>query len=218
MTAAAFHPSFPGARDAARRFALALALSAVLHLLLAGSLALDAAQWMAPPMPSGALIVRIEPPSPRAERVDAMAPAPAALRAGRGRGGRNVIEAEAGVRAKREAEAPLALPQAPDPVYYSARDLDLYPRPAAPLDLDGLVRAVNEGAAARFRLLLLIDEDGIVTETSVIEGEPPRLGDALRAALAATRFLPGQRGGRPVKSRVTLSVDFDSPRPRGAAR
>jgi hypothetical protein len=216
MTAAAFHPSFPGVRDAGRRFALALALSAVLHLLLAGSLALDVAQWMAPPMPSGALTVRIEPPSPWTERVAAVAPTPAALRTDRGRGARNVIDAE--VRAKRDAAAPLVLPQAPDPVYYSARDLDLYPRPAAPLDLDRLVRAGEGGTAARFQLLLLIDEDGMVTETSVIEGGPPRLGDALRAALAATRFLPGQRGGRPVKSRVTLSVDFDDPRSRGAGR
>jgi hypothetical protein len=216
MTAAVFHLSFPGVRDAARRFALALALSAVLHLLLAGFLALDAAQWMAPPMPSGALTVRIESPSPRAERADAMAAAPVALHAGRGRGGRNAIEAEA--RAKHEAEAPLALPQVPDPVYYSARDLDHYPRPAVPLDFDRLVRSVEGGSATRFRVLLLIDEGGIVTETSVIEGEPPRLGDALRAAFAATRFLPGQRDGRPVKSRVTLSVDFDGPRPPGGGR
>ena len=48
-------------------------------------------------------------------------------------------------------------------------------------------------------------------EIAVIEAEPPGpLQEELRSVLAATRFFPGQKDGRAVKSRVVLSVNFGS--------
>jgi hypothetical protein len=184
-------------RDAARRLALALVLSVAAHLLLAGSLTLETLLRNAGPVPGKVLSVRIEPlaePAPVAPAAPAQ-DLPATKREN--------------VRTKK-AEARLALPQAPAPEYYSTLDLDFYPRPAAPLEFGVSARGT---AATSFRFQLLIDESGAVNSISAVEGEPPQLGEALRATLAAVRFLPGRKNGRAVKSRVTLSVDLDPARP-----
>ena len=218
MTPAACNPSFSGSRDATRRLAPALALSIVAHLLLVESLVLETtvravlrtAQATAPV----ALSVRIEPaPEEEPDGPPLQAPLPAVARE-RARGTEHV---QASTRVKQNAEATLVLPTTPDPVYYSARDLDFYPRPAAPLELDKLARGRSH-VATNFRYQLLIDESGKVDEISPVEGEPLSLRDELRAVLAAARFFPGRKDGRAVKSRVTLSIDFDSERRSSAAR
>jgi len=100
----------------------------------------------------------------------------------------------------------LALPQAADPSYYTARDLDSYPKPIAPFRID---RAAGDGAG-EVRLEILIDEHGIVRDITIAgPAAPARVEEALRAALAATRFLPAQRDGRAVRSRIVLSVGFN---------
>lgn len=214
MTVAIACSSFPDARTAARRFVLALALSAGIHLLLAGDIVLEGAQPAVRFAPSGVLSVRIEP-LPPAPGVDGAAdPRPAALPGGRGRDSGKVPRAEAS--ANRETKLALALPQAPDPTDYSARDLDFYPRLAAPLELGRFGDGAENGAATGFRFELLIDERGAVSEISAMEGEPLQLREELRAILAATRFLPGRKDGRPVRSRVTLSIGLDASR-RGSA-
>lgn len=190
---------------------MALATSAAAHLFLAQSLVLDEPQRAARPAGAATITVRLELPAGPAAPVPE--PSLLALRAGpraaAGDGGRQAAPPRTGERPKQDAVAPLVLPQAPDPTYYSARDLDVYPQPAAPLDFDRLARGITEGVAGRLRLALLIDEGGIVKEIAVIEAEPSgRLQEELRVALAATRFLPGRKDGRAVKSRVLLSVSF----------
>ena len=218
MTTAACIPSFPGFRNATRRLVQALALSAAAHLLLVEVLALETtlrttlrtAQAGAPVT----LSVRIEPATEaEPDSLPVQAPLPVVARE-RVRG---IERAQASARVKQGAEATFILPQAPDPTYYSARDLDLYPRPAAPLELDTLVRGRGH-VATTFRFQLLIDESGTVNEISPVEGEPLSLRDDVRAALAVIRFFPGRKDGRAVKSRVTLSIDFDSERRSSAAR
>lgn len=189
--------------------ALALAASAIAHLYLIQSLIFDVSQRSARSAGAATLTVHLElavgpvvpnpEPLPTALQVKPRAVAAAEIRDAAAPGW--------GVRPEQDAVTPLALPQAPDPTYYSARDLDVYPRPVAPLDLDRLAR----GVAGRYRLALLIDEAGVVKEIAVVETEPTgRLQEALRSALAATRFFPGQKDGRAVKSRVLLSVNFGS--------
>jgi protein TonB len=98
---------------------------------------------------------------------------------------------------------PPALPQAPDPIYYPARDLDDYPRPLAPLRIGRPARA----SAGEVRLELLIDEHGVVR--NVVFTEPVQLRGAeeeLRATLVATPFVPARKDGRPVRSRILLSL------------
>lgn len=99
---------------------------------------------------------------------------------------------------------PPALPQAPDPIYYPARDLDDYPRPLAPLRIGWPARA----SADEVRLELLIDEHGVVRD--VVFTGPAQPGGAeveLRATLAATSFMPARKDGRPVRSRILLSLN-----------
>jgi len=99
----------------------------------------------------------------------------------------------------------VALPQAADPSYYTARDLDSYPRPLAPFRID---RAAGD-RAGEVRLEILIDERGIVQDIAIAgPAAPARVEEELRAALAATRFLPAQKDGRAVRSRIVLSVSF----------
>ena len=216
MTAAVSDPSFT--HGSARRIAPALVLSAIVHLLLVQSLVFEATQRVARPVSAGVMTVRIESPAITGSDSPVIVEA-APLRAGARDSSRDVAPARTGGHATRNAAVPPALPLAPDPTYYSARDLDFYPRPAVPLELDRIARGVEEGIAARFRLLLQIDERGVVNDIKVIEAHPPgRLQEELRAMLAATHFLPGQKDGHAVRSRVTLNVSFDPSRPESASR
>jgi len=195
--------------------ALALATSAIAHLILVQSLIYDVPQRSARMSDATSITVHLEP---LAEPVIPNAgPAASALPA-KPRALAEIRNAEArgtGVRPEQEAGTALALPLAPDPTYYSARDLDVYPRPSVPLDLDRYAR----GSAGRLRLALLIDEVGIVKEIAVIDSGPAgRLQEELRSALATTRFFPGQKDGRAVKSRVQLSVSLDPARAEDANR
>jgi len=102
------------------------------------------------------------------------------------------------------SEAP-ELSFAPDTRYYPARDLDSYPWPLAPLELGRL--AGERGGEVR--LEMLIDERGIVQE--VVFVQPTRSGQAeeeLRAALAATHFMPSRKDGHAIKSRLMLRLDL----------
>jgi outer membrane biosynthesis protein TonB len=68
-------------------------------------------------------------------------------------------------------------------------------------------------------LRLYVDEEGSV-ETVAAESAD-RTGAfeaAAREAFAAARFLPGIKGGVPVKSVVRLEVLFGSPHPENASR
>ena len=212
MTSAVLAPSFPEDRAVVPRFALALAASAFAHLLLVQSLAYEVPERAGRLMHAGTMTVRIIPPVPP----PAAAPEPPvfARRAGQdvtgAAGGRPAAPEAIRVHPTRDPVTSPMLPQAPDPTYYSARDLDVYPRPAMPLDFERLGSRGADSGANRFRVVMLIDEAGAVNEISVIDPEPPRrLHEALRAMLAAIRFFPGQKDGRAVKSRVLLSLSLD---------
>lgn len=103
-----------------------------------------------------------------------------------------------------EASAdPLPLPETPDPNFYAARDLDSYPTPLTALRIDGPPGA----GGGEVRLEVLIDERGIVREVNFAGAiRPGGAEEALRALLAATRFLPGVKDGRAVRSRILLSL------------
>ncbi|HEY7743555.1 MAG TPA: hypothetical protein VIA19_10965 [Burkholderiales bacterium] len=107
----------------------------------------------------------------------------------------------------RSAAKSLTLPPAPDSRYYPAHDLDTYPRPIAPLQLDVL----REGRTSEVRFELLIDEAGVVRDVIFFElSRPGALEDGLRAVLIAARFQPALKDGRAVRSRLVLSIGLDS--------
>lgn len=123
--------------------------------------------------------------------------------------GQTRLSASGSQRQKVESDPifPPALPKAPDPIYYAARDLDDYPRPLAPLRIGRPART----GAGEVRLELLIDEHGVVRNVVFTEPvQPSGAEEELRATLAATPFMPARRHGRAVKSRVLMSINFET--------
>jgi protein TonB len=198
------------------RLRLALAISVFSHLLFAAALVTEVPQRNAQVFGAAPILVRLErvprvppagpvvadpdePPIPR--RIDRRTAAS---------GGEGSAAQLSEVSAtKPDLVAPLALPQVPDPTVYTARDLDSYPRPVVPLDIGRLSDLSAGIPLAEVRVELLIDERGVVNDVAPAgPGTAGQPGAELRAALAATRFVPARKGGRAVKSRVLLSVSF----------
>lgn len=202
-------------RAAVARLGPALAASALVHLALLSAPPLDTPWRGVVVRPGDApIMVRLAPapipvpdvpasPEPEARPMPRQ-PGPLV---GSAEGVRSESSSSVAVQTGMEA---LALPQAADPNYYTARDLDSYPKPLEPFWID---RAAGD-SAGEVRLEILIDERGVVQDmTFAGPAAPARVGEELRAALAATRFLPARKDGRAVKSRVLMSINFE-PRER----
>ena len=71
----------------------------------------------------------------------------------------------------------------------------------------------------RVRILLLIDEFGVVNDVSVVDAKPEGyFEEATLAFFRAVRFSPGQKQGHPVKSRALLTVSYLYGESAGAMR
>ncbi len=205
MTGLVRFPSSPRTLAAAGRLWCALAVSTLAHWALLATPLVDTRRPGAPLSAIDAPIaVRFAPPPGAVpdtlvvtEVELSRKPGPAAGHSGHAGSG-----TPAAVVAPPGADAPVAL-HVSDPTYYSARELDAYPHPAQPLELEPLP------GAGSIRLLLLIDEHGIVNDISLVEaGAASRLDQALRTALAAARFIPARKDGRAVRSRIVLSISL----------
>ena len=64
-------------------------------------------------------------------------------------------------------------------------------------------------------LTAVVDADGVVTDVTVTQGQPP-FAEAAAAAVRAWRFAPASRDGTPIASRVTATVTFRAPAPTPA--
>ena len=105
--------------------------------------------------------------------------------------------------------AGIEVPVIRDPTYYPARQLDVYPQPVAMIQPKCPEPAVAQRINGRVQLLVLIDEFGVVNEASVTEAQPPGMfDDAAVQSFRAARFVPAQKQGNHVKSRVLLRVNF----------
>ena len=106
-----------------------------------------------------------------------------------------------------------------DPVYYPARQLDVYPQPVAMIQPKCPDAAIAQRINGRVQLLLLIDEFGMVNEASVAEAQPEGVFDDITVqSFRQARFVPAQKQGRHVKSRVLLRVNFLCSDSEAAAR
>ena len=106
-----------------------------------------------------------------------------------------------------------------DPTYYPAKQLDVYPQPLAAIRLDYPDSAAKARVDGRLKVLLLIDEFGVVNDVSVIEAQPEGyFEEAALAAFRSARFSPAQKQGHAVKSRVLLQVKYVYGESTGAAR
>lgn len=185
----------------------------------------------APVEPVTAPAVEAPPVPPALERVHDAVPSPAAtqkLEAGKSTVGAAAQAASAplaaqaappAVAARASEAAPLAKapPQPelpPAPAYLAGGKLDPGPRPLNDIDPAYPPEAnLQEGQVV---LRLLINESGDVDNVAVVRAYPKGLFDASAlAAFSGAKFAPGRLMGVPVKSQVTIEVQF-MPINRGA--
>ena len=209
-------------RDDALRFLLALALSSALHLSLIYGIAVGPSRSVPAPvivarLASEAVASLAEPRgtggSRRRSAVAEAAFSPAAAAdepvlaavgdPAPGPGRAAATQARIDDSRLPSTEVPLLV----DPAWYEAKDLDLYPRPLAPVQ--PAYPASAPAILGEVTLLLQIDEFGAVQQLSVVTAEP--VGYFEEPALLAfqtARFEPAQREGRPVRSRIVVKVRF----------
>ena len=198
------------------RIRLALAVSAFFHLLLAFDLASEVQPRAGQPEGGTPITARIEL-LPRSgpvrvtaagkEAFSSLLPGTQAIAVA------DEVRRDAAPKAtsgtKQGASLFSALPQAPDLTVYTARDLDSYPRPLFPREIERIAEHAAGFPPAGVRLELLIDEHGIVNKVTLAGPETAdQRGAELRAAIAATRFIPARRDGRAVRSRILLNINF----------
>ena len=106
----------------------------------------------------------------------------------------------------------LDIPVIRDATYYAARFLDEYPKPLGPIEPRFPEQAtISRISGGTVTLLLLIDEDGVLRDVSVVEAQPESIFDeAALAAFRDMRFSPARKNGRAVRSRVLVTVGFES--------
>lgn len=125
-------------------------------------------------------------------------------------------------RALEPASSPSAgieVPLIRDPTYYSAKQLDVWPQPLTPTRPDYPDAAASARVDGRVRILLLIDEFGVVNDVSVVDAKPEGyFEEATMAFFRTVRFSPGQKQGHPVKSRAVLTVSYLYGESAGARR
>ena len=98
-----------------------------------------------------------------------------------------------------------------DPVHYPARELDVYPQALRPITPSYPTAALDAQSAGSVTLLVLIDETGRVTGTSVMDAAPDGLFEqAAQEALEKAAFYPAQKEGHVVRSQIVVKVEFDA--------
>jgi protein TonB len=209
----------PGIRSAEGRLAFAIALSAALHIVLIPFLAMrPGGSAILHSTPIQARLVRAESAPAPARRVPvpvprALVPAspPAAL--SQPVSGQDDLD-KPQPRVDDAGAATPGLPAIPDLVHYAANDLDVYPQLQGALNADYPQPARAQGIAGTVTLLVLIDEAGRVTGTSVVDAVPEGLfDDSARQALSRAAFIPARREGRRVRSRILVSISYDPDEP-----
>ena len=205
----------PGDTRARRRFGAALFVSALAHALLGAGLTPGSAGRSQPDpttKPPAIAVRLVIPEVPLPVTVPPAEPTPLREPVKPRRAQEEITARPAHVPAAPPARSADAGPAAiPDPTYYAARQLDVYPALTGTLDVRYPGAADAKG---RVLLLVLIDAAGAVDDVSLVEsGAPGYLDDDARRALMGARFRPALRNGVPVKSRVLVEIDYGAQEP-----
>lgn len=212
-------------QDARSRLIAAIVASAALHWALLYGVTVRAPEASYPP-----LIGRLQPEPPPLGQSPSQASSPSALpptsrRMPSGHGA-PLIRIEPTTPAPQATELPVparlpvppadsalpsvAMPLLSDPTWYTADQLDVYPRTLSAVRPAYPEQPAAQGIGGDVTLLVLVDERGSVEEASVVQAAPEGYFEA--AALAAFRmvhFEPARKDGRSVRSRVLVRVSFD---------
>lgn len=116
------------------------------------------------------------------------------------------------VAMQKPAPAPVisAPPPLVDTTWYSARQLDVMPKPLGSLQPAYPRQARRDGITGSVVLRLHIDEHGAVDTVEIAESTPPGVFDAAVLKQAnGVRFSPGQRDGKPVRATLNVRLRFE---------
>jgi protein TonB len=98
--------------------------------------------------------------------------------------------------------------------YFTAEELDVYPRLRVPLQPE---LGAIPGTPTRILVQVSVSREGVVEEVAIIEGgAQPAMRRALEAKLRVARFLPALKDGRPVGSRIIMSIAWAPSSPVGS--
>lgn len=90
--------------------------------------------------------------------------------------------------------------------YYRTRELDVVPGIKTRVEPEYPDLARTSG---KVTIRLFIDEHGTVEHVAILRAEPAGLFEAsAQRAFLAARFTPGMKAGVPVKTQLTLQVDY----------
>lgn len=198
------------------RPAAAFVASLLVH---AGLLGQAGVEWAAPvaPRPAGILTVRLAPPATEASPVPEARQSPASIpgvHAGPAPGA-----TVRGGHDETSAAMPAKVPMAAATAYYSARELDVYPMPLAPIAFGYPPRAAAEGVGGSVSVMLRIEITGELGEVAVAAANPGGyFEEAVLSAFSGVRFAPARKDGRAVASRVLVRVTYDPGAGAGAMR
>jgi protein TonB len=104
---------------------------------------------------------------------------------------------------------PVDMPLITDPTWYQARQLDVFPRALSAVRPAYPELGMQAGLNGEVTLELLIDESGQVRAADIVQAVPEGYFEAAAvSAFRAARFVPGQKDGHPVRSRVVVKVVF----------
>jgi len=102
------------------------------------------------------------------------------------------------------------MPLLSDPTWYTADQLDVYPRALSSIRPAYPERAAAQGIGGAVTVLVMVDERGSVEEASAQQAAPEGYFEAAAvAALRTIRFEPARKDGRSVRSRILVRVSFD---------
>ena len=106
------------------------------------------------------------------------------------------------------------VPLVPAIIYYRQDELDRRPEITKQIEPE-FPAAVNPGTKGFVTARLYIGADGLVEQVAIVTAQPPGyFEEAVLKAFEHAQFTPGMRGGKPVRTQLTLAIDFASEAPK----
>lgn len=103
----------------------------------------------------------------------------------------------------------LSTPPLADDNFYSARELDVLPRPLAPIMPEFPQHIDANNKEGWVLLSLKLDDTGHVQSIEVEQAQPPGVfDDSALAAFRHAQFHPAEKDGRPVNAKIEIKVWF----------
>ena len=102
------------------------------------------------------------------------------------------------------------MPWIPDVIYYRPDELDKRPEITKQIEPE-FPLTVNPGVRGSVIAKLFIGDNGVVEQVAILSSQPYGFFEtAVIQAFDGARYTPGMRGGKPVRSQLTLAIEFFS--------